>query len=260
MDIDEDGEDEVILKGEHLYAVIAPEQGGRLIYLFTLTPEGGALVVGNPTDDWNFQEELNRYMDHPPNHPGALADVGFEHDRYLVSALSDGTHAWVEMTNVEEGSRLFGTRKSVLLASGHPALVVCYRMPEGSGGLATESCLAPDYYRLLREGRRGLNPCNGESWRGFRNGDVAVWLGLAGDEETDWTEPAQAEAGHGMNFRVQADTSHFHLLISCGDTDEDSCQQLLQEHRAALDEVGERASAVHLRDGVLLCGNGESKC
>jgi deferrochelatase/peroxidase EfeB len=63
-----------------------------------------------------------------------------------------------------------------------------------------------------------------------------------------------------MNVRVQADTSHFHLLISCGDTDEDSCQQLLQEHRAALDEVGERASAVHLRDGVLLCGNGESKC
>ena len=163
-DIDEDGEDEVILKGEHLYAVMAPEHGGRIIYLFTLTPEGGALVVGNPTDDWNFQEELNRYMDHPPNHPGALADAGFEHDRYLVSALSDGTHAWVEMTNVEESSRLFGTRKSVLLAPGHPALAVCYRMPEGSGELATETCLAPDYYRLLREGsprsepvqRRGL--------------------------------------------------------------------------------------------------------
>jgi starch synthase len=246
-DIDEDGEVEVILKGEHLYAVIAPEQGGRLIYLFTLTPEGGALVVGNPTDDWNFQEELNRYMDHPPNHPGALADVGFEHDRYLVSALSDGTHAWVEMTNVEEGSRLFGTRKSVLLAPGHPSLAVCYRMPERSGDLATETCLAPDYYRLLREGRRGLSPCDGEGWRGFRNGDVAVWLGLAGDEETGWMEPSRAEVGHGMNVRVRADASHFHLLISCGDTDEDSCQQLLQEHRAALDEIGERASTVHLR-------------
>jgi hypothetical protein len=260
MDIDEDGEDEVILKGEHLYAVIAPEHGGRLIYLFTLTPEGGALVVGNPTDDWNFQEELNRYMDHPPNHPGALADVGYEHDRYLVSALSDGTHAWVEMTNVEEGSRLFGTRKSVLLPPGHPALAICYRMPEGSGDLATETCLAPDYYRLLREGRPSLSPYKGENWRGFRNGDVAVWLGLAGDEETSWTEPARTEVGHGMNVRVQADTSHFHLLISCGDTDEDSCQQLLQEHRAALHEIGERASAVHHRDGVLLCGKGESKC
>jgi starch synthase len=246
-DIDEDGEDEVILKGEHLYAVIAPEHGGRLIYLFTLTPEGGSLVVGNPTDDWNFQEELNRYMDNPPNHPGALADAGFEHDRYLVSALSEGTHAWVEMTNVEEGSRLFGTRKSVLLTPGHPALAICYRMPGESGDLATETCLAPDYYRLLREGRSGLSPYNGESWRGFRNGDVAVWLGLASDEETGWSEPARAEAGHGMNVRVQADTSHFHLLISCGDTDEDSCQQLLQEHRAALDEIGERASTVHLR-------------
>jgi starch synthase len=259
-DIDEDGEDEVILKGEHLYAVIAPEHGGRLIYLFTLTPEGGALVVGNPTDDWNFQEELNRYMDHPPNHPGALADAGFEHDRYLVSALSEGTHARVEMTNVEEGSRLFGTRKSVLLAPGHPALAVCYRMPEGSGDLDTEACLAPDYYRLLREGRRGLSPCGGESWRGFRNGDVAVWLGLAGDEQTGWTEPARPEAGHGMNVRVRAEASHYHLLISCGDTDEDSCQQLLQEHRAAIHEIGERTSAVHLRDGVLVCGNGESEC
>jgi starch synthase len=247
MDIDEDGEDEVILKGEHLYAIIAPEHGGRLIYLFTLTPEGGALVVGNPTDDWNFQEELNRYMDHPPNHPGALADAGFEHDRYLVSALSDGTYAWVEMTNVEEDSRFFGARKSVLLAPGHSALAICYRMPEESGGLATETCLAPDYYRLLREGRHGLSPCHGENWRGLRNGDVAVWLGLAGDEETGWTEPSRAEAGHGMNVRVQADASHFHLLISCGDTDEDLCQQLLQEYRTALDEMGQRASTVHPR-------------
>jgi hypothetical protein len=164
------------------------------------------------------------------------------------------------MTNVEEGSRLFGTRKSVLLAPGHPALAACYRMPEGSGDLATETCLAPDYYRLLREGRPSLSPYKGENWRGFRNGDVAVWLGLAGDEETSWTEPARTEVGHGMNVRVQADTSHFHLLISCGDTDEDSCQQLLQEHRAALHEIGERASAVHHRDGVLLCGKGESKC
>jgi hypothetical protein len=150
------------------------------------------------------------------------------------------------MTNVEEDSRLFGTRKSVLVAPGHPALAVCYRMPEGFGDLATETCLAPDYYRLLREGHRGLSPCDGESWRGFRNGDVAVWLGLAGDEETGWTEPARSEAGHGMNVRVRADASHFHLLISCGDTDEESCQQLLREHRAALDEIGERASTVPL--------------
>jgi hypothetical protein len=120
-------------------------------------------------------------------------------------------------------------------------------MPEESGDLATETCLAPDYYRLLREGRRGLSPCNGESWRGFRNGDVAVWLGLAGDEATGWTEPARPEAGHGKNVRVQADASHFHLLISCGETDEDSCQQFLREHRAALDEMGERASTVHAR-------------
>jgi len=139
----------------------------------------------------------------------------------------------------------------VLLAPSHPALTVCYRMPEESGDLVTETCLAPDYYRLLREGRRGLSPCNGESRRGFRNGDVSVWLGLAGDEETGWTDPARSEAGHGKNVGVRADASHFHLLISCGDTDDDSCQQLLREHRAVLDEMGERAGTVQARDNGL---------
>lgn len=235
VDVDEEGEDEVILGNEHLYAVMAPNHGGRLVYLFTRTPQGGALVIGNPTDDWNFQEELNRYMDRPPNHPGALADAGFEHDRYRVSGLArTGDHIRLEMTNIEEGSRLFGARKSILLATGAPDLLVCYRTP---GDLVTEACLTPDYYRLLREGRRGLSPYSGETRRGFQNGDVTVWVGLAGDEETGWAEPARAETGHGMNVRVGADASHFHLLISCRHTDEEGCQRLLREHRDALHEA-----------------------
>jgi hypothetical protein len=235
VDIDQDGAEEVILRNEYLYAVLAPGCGGRLVYLFARTPSGGALMLGNPSDDWNWQEELNRYMDRPPNHPGGLADVGFEHDHYRVS-LFGGTaaHAFVEMTNVQEGSQLFGARKSLLLTADAPALVVCYRVPERLNHLATEACLSPDYYRLLREGRRQLILCQGETWQGARNREVAVWLGLAGDEITGWAQPAQLEVGHGLNVRLQARSPYFHVLIGCGDTDEDRCQWLIQKGRDAL--------------------------
>lgn len=259
VDIDEDGEDEVILRNERLYAVMAPEYGGRIVYLFALTPEGGALVIGNPTDDWNFQEELNRYMDQPPNHPGALADVGFEHDRYRVSALGTGAYARIEMTNIEEGSPLFGTRKSVFLPSDSPALAVCYQLSGESGSLATETCLAPDYYRLLRESHRALSPCNGATRRGFRNGDVAVWLELADDEETRWVESARAEAGHGMNVRVKSDASHFHLMIACGNADENRWQQLLREYRSTLDGMGRESDTEYTRRAVTVANGQPSR-
>src|SRR5439155_6032384 len=81
-DIDGDGEQELVLKNDQLVAVFAPLRGGRLTFLFDLMGPSGCLVIGNMSDDWNLQEELHRYMDCPRNHPGALADVGHEHDRY----------------------------------------------------------------------------------------------------------------------------------------------------------------------------------
>jgi starch synthase len=232
-DIDDDGEDEVILRSEYLYAVMTPRHGGRLVYLFTLTSQGGALVIGNPTDDWNFQQELNRYMDQPANHPGALADVGYEHDMYRVSAVGEAG-AWVELTNVQHESRLLGARKSLILASDAPALVACYQLPDGLTCLATETALSPDYYHLLREGQGRLSPGRGESWYGCRSGTVAVWLGLDRGEETAWATPARAEVGHGMNVRIQSHTDHFHLVIGCGPTDDEQCQRLIQAGRNAI--------------------------
>src|SRR2546423_14917126 len=87
---------------------------------------------------------------------------------------------------------------------------------------ATEACLSPDYYRLLREGQKP-HPYQQETWRGFRNGPVAVWLARAGDEATSWAEPARAEVGHGRNVRLRAHASPeaqrthrlVHLLIGC---------------------------------------------
>ena len=245
VDLDGDGKSEVILCNDHLYAVLSPAQGGRLVYLFARTPgrAGATLVIGNPTDDWNLQKELNRYMVVPANHPGALSDVGFEHDRYKVSAMESGARVSLEMINVQKGSRLFGARKRVHLIPDAPELVVSYELPVGVRGLEVEACLSPDYHRLLREGRQVLVPCDGETpgitWRGFRNGSVAVWLGLDRDEETAWAEPAQAEAGHGLNVCVEARVPNFYLLIGCGEADEDRCRLLLQRSRNVLHEMRE---------------------
>jgi starch synthase len=236
-DVDVDGEDEVVLANGELYAVLAPRHGGRLVYLFARTPQGGELLIGNPTDHWNFQEALNRYMDCPPNHPAALADVGFEHDRYEVAALeSSSTHAQVELENVNGSSPLCGARKSLCLAADASALVVCYRLPEGVAGLATEACLSPDYLALLREGRRALRPYEGEEWRGFRNGDACAWLALDPTEATEWAQPGHAAAGHGLNTRVNAEVDHFHLLIGCGDTDAEQCEKMFGDGKQALHE------------------------
>jgi hypothetical protein len=237
-DVDCDGEVEIILGGERLYAVLSPVRGGRLTHLFALAPHGGALVVGNHADDWNWQEELNQYMDQPPNHPGALADSGFEHDHYEVSALgATAGCACVKLTNVEKSSELFGARKSLLLVPKFPALVVRYEIPYGLGGFSTEACLSPDYLHLLRQGRRDLSPCGGENWRGCRNGDVAVWVGMDPGEGTVWTKPEVEEAGHSINVRVEAHAGIFHLLLGCGPTDEEGCRWLIERGRDVFDWV-----------------------
>ena len=216
-DIDGDGEDELVMANENLFAVIAPRHGGRLVYLFARGADGGALLIGNPSDDWNVQEDLNCYMVVPPNHPGALADVGFEHDEYCLSSLDPcrGSHR-AQMNNVQRGSALLGARKTVSVTEAGSVLSVCYRLPEGATDLSVETCLSPDYYRLLREGQRGLVPYDGPLWRGFRVGDAAVWVALTPDERTAWAEPAHPRAGHGMNVRLRAQATHFHVAIGCG--------------------------------------------
>ena len=80
-------------------------------------------MVGNPTDDWNRQESLHRYMDQPANHPGALADVGFVHDRYDASTPEIPGGAVVELVDVQEQSDLSGaasTSCSTMTATPSP--------------------------------------------------------------------------------------------------------------------------------------------
>lgn len=217
VDLDEDGENEVILANDHLFAVFSPGRGGRLIYLAHRRPKGAVLVVGNPTDDWNWQESLHRYMDQPANHPGALSDLGFVHDRYDASTpeVSDG--ALVELVDVDENSDLRGARKRILLPDDGEALVVAYELPYGCEELTVETCLSPHYYQLLRQGRRGLRREDGAMWRGASNGSVAVWLG-SDDDSITWADQP-GEVGHGLLVTMHVRARSFRFVLGVGPVD-----------------------------------------
>ena len=234
-DIDWDGDDEVVLRGGDLFGVVTPTYGGRLVWLFHRAPEGGVLSVGNPTDHWNFQEHLNRYMEWPPNHPGALADAAHEHDIYRVAALRvSDAHAVAWLRNAHDGSTLQGGYKGFLLHANAPALLVCYQLPEGVTRFATEACLSPDYLTLLRAGRREVSQAAGHTWRGVAYRGTMAWLALSPDEETAWSCATRPEIGHGVTIRIEARSRHAHLLIGCGEPDDAQCQKLIADGRRVL--------------------------
>jgi hypothetical protein len=215
IDLDNDGVPEVVIKNDWLVAVFSPLCGGRLTHLFDLTGRsGGRLVIGNITDDWNLQEELNRYMDQPRNHPGALADVGHEHDAHdvAITSMPDGT-VRARLRNTEQGSPIFGTEKVVTLSASARHLDVVYSLPAGIYRLSTEICCSPHYYRLLRHGRKGLVPLSGIDWRGWGSGGGRVWVGLTRRDEVMWDSPHELECGHGLNLRVTSLAQRFGLRI-----------------------------------------------
>jgi aminoglycoside phosphotransferase (APT) family kinase protein len=217
LDIDDDGLPELVLKNAQLLAVFSPRWGGRLSYLFDFTGRSGRIVVGNLTDDWNLQEDLHRYMDCPRNHPGALADVGHEHDRHeVVLADSGGRSAGAALRNVESDSALRGAEKRIRLAAGDAHLSVSYALPPAARRLSTEVCLSPDYARLLRLGTKGLSPLTGPRCRGWRNGGTRVWLRIDPRQATLWDTPHQERSGHGLNLRVTSFSRRFGLELGVG--------------------------------------------
>ncbi|MDQ0689337.1 glycogen/starch synthase [Arthrobacter sp. W4I7] len=234
IDIDDDGVEELVLRSEHLFAVLAPEHGGRLVYLAYRGPNGGVLAIGNPTDDWNRQEELNTYMDVPANHPGGLADGGGLHDRYEVSIHWGDGIIVSELRNVQEDSPLFGLCKRAVLDDAAPALLVAYDLPAGADGISIHTCLSPDYYRLLRHGVAELQRTGGTSWQGASSRATQVWVALADDEDTAWCDPEAPDPGHGVLISVRAQAGSFHLLIGLGEIDEEAAQETVKSGRERL--------------------------
>jgi hypothetical protein len=227
-DVDEDGDEEILLRAAGLYAVLTPRYGGRLVSLFHGSDRGGVLSVGNPADHWNFQEALNRYMDRPANHPGALADVGLEHVPHEVAHLeADADHARVTLIPDPVAGRGVVAAKTFLVLAGAPVVFVRYELAEGGGELETELCLSPDYLHLLREGRSALSQRSGPLWRAACARDVQVWAARAPGEATTWARARRPEVGHGVVVRLRARRPGFHILVGSGPVSDGRCRELL---------------------------------
>ena len=128
-------------------------------------------MIGNPTDDWNWMEELNRFMEVPANHPGALTDLGMEHDAYdVLNGLSDGPVVEVELQNAELSSKGFGLIKHIRLLQGEARIEARYSLPESLEGISIDFALSPDYLNLLRHGRALPKP--------FVNGEARGWSAI----------------------------------------------------------------------------------
>jgi len=209
-DADADGEPDVVVKSESLFALISPRWGGRFVSLFHFADARGVMVIGNPCDDWNFLEDLNKFMDIPRNHPGAFADVGFENDEYRYHILQQGNRALIELTNVEKASPALGLKKTYVVDTSRPVLTVSYRLPPTLKQISVECALSPDYLSLLRYGSEIMKPVNGHG-RGFAAPHVAVALepGL----DADWEQPAQEWIGHARTLRLRINRAEFQLKL-----------------------------------------------
>lgn len=216
VDLDCDGDPEVVAGNEHFLAVLTPANGGRLVYLFDLDRD--ALVVGNPADDWNWQQELNRFMEVPRNHPGAFADVGHENDCWEIGALrTDGGIAEVELRNCEPSSLLYGATKTFRFGPSARALEVDYSLPACPERFGIDVALSPDYLELLRGGRASMTAIGNETACGWSTGPVAVWLQLPAGEPVVWDVVTPATCGHGRILRVAAFADRFRLVLGTGD-------------------------------------------
>jgi len=213
-DLDDDGHEELILKNDRLFAVFSPSYGGRLVYLFKIGGRRGKMVIGNPCDDWNWIEELNKYMEMPPNHPGALAEVRHENDRYEAVIIEPcGTEARAVLVNKEESSQVIGLEKSLKLQRDKNEIEVVYQLPQDLPNLSVECGLSPDYFHLVRLGRDSLKATGDVSARGYSNNGVSVWVRLGDPTQTVFSETTPREFGHGYAVQFKALNSPFTVWI-----------------------------------------------
>jgi starch synthase len=213
-DIDNDGEDELILKNDKLFAVISPRWGGRLINLFSIDGRQGKMVIGNPCDDWNWMEELNKYMEVPANHPGALTDIGYEHNRYdAVIEVAQGMEVKAQLIAKKIGSTASEATKGWRLAYGSTEIAVSYQLPQEVPPLTVECGLSPDYLHLLRCGRCLLSEFRSPGVWGCVNNGVRVWLRLDEAGSTSFDEASVRDFGHGRAIKVKATSNRFTIWI-----------------------------------------------
>lgn len=213
-DIDADGEDELVIKNDKLFAVISPRWGGRLVALFSIEKQPGQMVVGNPSDDWNWMQELNRFMEVPANHPGALCDAGMEHDAYAVQIESTkGAVVEVELKNVQIASKGMGLTKRIHLESSESSLGISYSIPESVGEISIGFAFSPDYLSLLRYGSSRLRLFTNGTKRGCTVNSTTVWVRAEDGAPIAWREPHPQEGGHKATWQASVSSRAFSLSI-----------------------------------------------
>ena len=213
-DIDSDGEEELILKNDKLFAVMSPKWGGRLINLFSIDSRQGKMVIGNPCDDWNWMEELNKYMEVPANHPGALTDVGYEHDGFdAVVEIAHGMEVKATLIASKTGDTTTQTAKVLSLAYGSTEIAVTYQLPQKVLPLTIECGLSPDYLYMLRYGRRSFREYKSPMVWGLSNNGVRVWLRLDDVGSIAFDESSIRDFGHGRAIRLRATGNRFTIWI-----------------------------------------------
>jgi glycosyl hydrolase family 57 len=240
QDIDDDGHDELVLAGSRLFAVLRPRWGARLTTLVRRGSDGQVnVLVGNPVDHWNFQEELGRFMDQPRVHPGALGVVGSEHSSFQVTRLEvvDSVIVAVleEFVDTKAGlscdaGRL---RLAVTLEQDAEALGACWSRLGTPGELSVRNAICPDYHAALRGGRNGvrlehrarvagawLDRISEEEGAGVAPTAPRAWVGVCDAPVAVLDPPSFGEAGHALEVNVHSAGRHLDLLIGGGSVDD----------------------------------------
>jgi hypothetical protein len=220
QDIDEDGHEEVILRNQDLAVVISPAFGGRILYAFSFKEKVGRMFIGNPTDDWNLLEELNGFMDTPMNHPGALADYGYEHDVYEIESASSAEDSPAELVlvNRQVNSPAYGLKKRFLLNKKESRISIRYEhIPPSILPLSLDIGMSTDYLRIMREGRASLDSCTEGGKRGIRTGNLFTWV-YPTTSGVKWNIPRFPLFGHGVciGLTLTHFEGSFDLGVDCG--------------------------------------------
>jgi len=245
-DVDGDGEDELVLAGRRMFAVLRPRWGARATLVVTRSREGGLhQIVGNPANHWNFQEELGRWMEQPAGHPGALGLAGTENHRFALTRIEMNEQRLVVRLADTEADPAFASVITVVLAEHSDVLAVCYSRPGMSGDLSVRNAICPDYREALHWGRARTRLQVSDHWAAAHARSARAWVGVAAGEAVI-NPPCFGEAGHAVLVDVRASGRHLDLVLGGGDVSD----AVVNSH-----VTGMRRAAHELRPAAALVGS-----